>query len=78
MFVLQKMEDNNSITIKADYSSSAIIIKNSIFVVSGVLRENAFERLDFKGDELINQEVIETPYVSSYPVLFEVPADYCV
>ena len=57
---------------------SAIMIENSIFFVSGVQSPFEIERIDLKGDELINQEVIGYNTPNYIPVLFGVTGDYCV
>ena len=54
------------------------MIKNSIFIVSGMEAPFEIERLDFEGDEMLNQRVIEYTDKSMMPVLYEVPVDYCV
>ena len=54
------------------------MIENSIFFVSGVQNPFEIERIDLKGDELINQEVIGYNTPNYIPVLFGVTGDYCV
>ena len=66
--------------IKADSDASAIMIKNSIFIVSGAISPNPIERLDFVGDVLINAQAIgeySDGFKNWIPVLYEVPVDYC-
>ena len=62
---------------KADWWESAIMINNSIFIVSGLEYPHTIERLDFQGDLLTHHEIIGNTDSSHIPVLFEVSADYC-
>ena len=57
----------------------------SILIVSGERFHPDFwkespsiERLDFEGDEIVNQDVIGSVDASTIPVLFESSADFCV
>ena len=51
---------------------------DSIFLVSGYNDPYAIVRLDFEGDEMVNQEIIGNTVSTYLPVLFLVPADFCV
>ena len=64
--------------LKEDFRASAIIVKGSVFIVSGLYAPYAFYRLDFEENELIKQEVVGYGYrEDDIPVLFEVPDGFC-
>ena len=63
---------------KPNSSGSAITINNAVFIFSGTSPPYPIQRLDFEGDELVNNRVIAYSENSYIPILFEAPADYCV
>lgn len=69
---------DKNFSFKADWRVSAIMIKNSIFIVSGSQLPHAIERLDFEGDQLIGQKVIGIAVENKIPVLFQASASFCV
>ena len=54
------------------------MIKNSIYIVSGDISPYDIERLDFDGDQLVNQGVIGYSVTTWNPILLEVSDDFCV
>ena len=76
VFSTNKKQRNVNL-IKADSRASAIMIENSIIIVSGSSRPNAIQQLNFEEDQLIDQRVLGKTFSCNIPVLLEVPATYC-
>ena len=64
---------------KRDSCHSSISIGSSVYLFSGEFGENANERIDLVGDEVINVEQIGAhTYDNCNPVIFQTDANFCV